>query len=52
VFEGSVEVQLDPRFGNAANPPARITEVRAVTFDTKSGDIDNLPFEEGLQMPF
>jgi hypothetical protein len=52
VFEGLVEVQLDPKYVKAANPPAHIAEVRAVTFDTKSGDIELLPFQDGLQMPF
>jgi ferric-dicitrate binding protein FerR (iron transport regulator) len=52
VFEGLVEVRLDQRFGKAAQRPARIAEVIAVTFDVKSGDIVKFPFEEGKQMPF
>jgi ferric-dicitrate binding protein FerR (iron transport regulator) len=50
VFEGLVELRLDERFGNQR--PLRVTEVRAVHFDIKSGDVETLHFEEGKQMPF
>jgi hypothetical protein len=52
VFEGLVEVRLDQRFGEAARRPARVAEVRAVTFDVATGDVTNLHFQEGKQMPF
>jgi ferric-dicitrate binding protein FerR (iron transport regulator) len=52
VFEGLVELHLDERFGKAAKRPARIAEVRAVSFDVKSGDIETMHFEEGKDMPF
>jgi hypothetical protein len=52
VFDGLVEVRLDKRFGTAAQRPAHIAEVLAVTFDVKSGDIVKFPFEEGKKMPF
>jgi hypothetical protein len=52
VFEGLVEVKLNERFGKPARRPARIAEVRAVTFDVKNGDVETLHFEEGKQMPF
>jgi ferric-dicitrate binding protein FerR (iron transport regulator) len=52
VFEGLVEVRLDPRFGEAARRPTRVAEVRALTFDIASGDVANLQFQEGKQMPF
>ncbi len=52
VFEGMVEVRLDPRFGEPAKRPASIAEVRAIKFDIKSGDLEFMEFEEGKQMPF
>jgi hypothetical protein len=54
VFEGLVELRLDARFGKAANAkrPARIPEVRAVSFDAEWDDIRPLHFEEGKDMPF
>jgi hypothetical protein len=52
VFEGLVELQLDERFGKTARQPARVAEVRAVSFDVASGDVANLEFQEGKQMPF
>jgi hypothetical protein len=52
VYEGLVEVRLDERFGSAAKRPARIAEVRAVTFDVTKGDVETLPFKEGKEMPF
>jgi hypothetical protein len=52
VFEGLVEVRLDPQFGERATRPAYIAEVRAVSFDTTSGDLETIQFEEGKQMPF
>jgi hypothetical protein len=47
-----VEVRLDERFGKAARRPTRVAEVRALTFDVSSGDVANLHFQEGKQMPF
>jgi ferric-dicitrate binding protein FerR (iron transport regulator) len=52
VFEGLVEVQLDKRFGKAAQRPAWIADVHAVSFDVKSGDLETLHFQEGKLMPF
>jgi ferric-dicitrate binding protein FerR (iron transport regulator) len=52
VFDGMVELRLDERFGKAAKKPARISEVRAVSFDTEWDDIKPLHFEEGKDMPF
>jgi hypothetical protein len=52
VFEGMVEVRVDERFGKAAKRPARIADVRAVSFDVKSGDIETFEFQAGKQMPF
>jgi hypothetical protein len=52
VFEGLVELQLDERFGDAAQRPLRVAEVRAVSFDVESGDVAPLHFEEGKLMPF
>ncbi len=52
VFEGLVELQLDERFGDAVHQPLRVAEVRAVSFDIKSGDVETLEFQEGKQMPF
>jgi hypothetical protein len=52
VFEGLVELQLDERFGDAVHQPLRVAEVRAVSFDIKSGDVETVEFQEGKQMPF
>jgi FecR-like protein/putative zinc finger protein len=52
VFEGLVELQLDERFGDAVHQPLRVAEVRAVSFDIKSGDVKAVEFQEGKQMPF
>jgi hypothetical protein len=52
VFEGLVELQLDERFGAAVHQPLRVAEVRAVSFDIKSGDVKVVEFQEGKQMPF
>jgi hypothetical protein len=52
VFEGLVELQLDERFGVAVHQPLRVAEVRAVSFDIKSGDVKAVEFQEGKQMPF
>jgi hypothetical protein len=52
VHEGLVEVQLDRRFGQAARRPTRVAAVRALSFNVKSGDVENLHFQEGKQMPF
>jgi ferric-dicitrate binding protein FerR (iron transport regulator) len=52
VFEGLVELQLDPRFGEEAHQPLRVAEVRTVAFDIKTGEITAPQFEEGKQMPF
>jgi len=52
VFEGLVELQLDQRFGDAAERPLRVAEVRAVSFEVESGDVAPLHFEEGKKMPF
>jgi ferric-dicitrate binding protein FerR (iron transport regulator) len=52
VFEGLVELQLDERFGDAARQPVRVAEVRAVTFDTDSGEVAVKQFQVGKQMPF
>jgi ferric-dicitrate binding protein FerR (iron transport regulator) len=52
VFEGLVELQLDPRFGEEAQQPLRVAEVRTVVFDAETGEITAPPFEEGKQMPF
>jgi hypothetical protein len=52
VFEGLVELQLDQRFGEAAQQPLRTAEVQAVRFDANAGDISRLPFNQGEQMPF
>ena len=52
VFEGLVELQLNERFGKAAQHPFRVAEIHAVTFDVQSADIANVPFEEGKEMPF
>jgi hypothetical protein len=52
VFEGLVELQLDKRFGDAVHQPLRVAEVRAVSFDIKSGDVKAVEFQEGKQMPF
>jgi ferric-dicitrate binding protein FerR (iron transport regulator) len=52
VFEGLVELQLDPRFGEEAHQPLRVAEVRTVAFDINTGEITAPQFEEGKQMPF
>jgi hypothetical protein len=52
VYEGLVELQLDERFGDAVHQPLRVAEVRAVSFDIKSGDVKAVEFQEGKQMPF
>jgi hypothetical protein len=52
VFEGLVELQLDKRFGDSAQQPVRVAEVRAVTFDSDSGEVAVKQFEVGKQMPF
>jgi ferric-dicitrate binding protein FerR (iron transport regulator) len=52
VFEGLVELQLDPRFGEEAHQPLRVAEVRTVAFDITTGEITAPQFEEGKQMPF
>ena len=52
VFEGLVELQLNERFGKAAQHPIRVAEIHAVTLDVQSADIAKVPFEEGKQMPF
>jgi ferric-dicitrate binding protein FerR (iron transport regulator) len=52
VFDGLVDVFLDKRFGKAARHPAHIAEVRAVSFDVRSGDIEFMEFQAGKQMPF
>jgi ferric-dicitrate binding protein FerR (iron transport regulator) len=52
VFDGMVELRLDERFGKAAKKPARISEVRAVSFDAAWDDIKPVHFEEGKNMPF
>jgi hypothetical protein len=52
VFEGLVELQLDERFGEAAEQQLRIADVRAVKFDATAGDVSTLPFNQGEQMPF
>jgi hypothetical protein len=41
-----------PRFGQAARRPTRVAAVRALSFDVKSGDVENLHFQEGKQLPF
>jgi hypothetical protein len=43
---------LDERFGEAAQQPLRVAEVRAVSFDVESGDVAALHFQEGKKMPF
>jgi ferric-dicitrate binding protein FerR (iron transport regulator) len=52
VFEGLVELQLDPRFGEEAHQPLRVAEVRTVAFDINTGEITAPQFEEGRRMPF
>jgi hypothetical protein len=52
VFEGLVELRLDERFGEAAERPLRVAEVRAVSFDVQTGDVGAMHFEEGKAMPF
>jgi ferric-dicitrate binding protein FerR (iron transport regulator) len=52
VFEGLVELQLDKRFGEAVHKPAYVSAIHAVTFDVAAGDIKNIEFEPGKQMPF
>jgi ferric-dicitrate binding protein FerR (iron transport regulator) len=52
VFEGLVELRLDERFGNSAQQPVRVAEVRALTFAVESGEVAVKQFEEGKQMPF
>jgi ferric-dicitrate binding protein FerR (iron transport regulator) len=52
VFEGMVEVRVDERFGKAAQRPARISDVHAVSFDVTSDDIKPYDFQPGKKMPF
>jgi hypothetical protein len=52
VFEGLVEVQLNERFGKAAQQPCWVADIHAVTFDVQSADIAKMPFEKGKEMPF
>jgi hypothetical protein len=52
VFEGLIELQLDKRFGKAAQQPVRVAEIHAVSFDVQSGDVARMHFEEGKKMPF
>jgi hypothetical protein len=52
VFDGMVELQFDERFGNVANKPLEIAEVRAIHFDVGATDFVTLPFNQGETMPF
>jgi hypothetical protein len=52
VFEGLVELRLDKRFGETAQQPVRVAEVRAVSFDVETGEVAVQQFEQGKRMPF
>jgi len=52
VFTGSVELQLDKKFGEAARNGVYVTADHAMAFNTSLSDISTIPFEPGKQMPF
>jgi len=52
VFEGSVDLQLDKRFGKALQKPLNVSAVHAVKFDVRDSDVKFVEFEPGKKMPF